>query len=67
MSTHEDRWWEHYDVLCFLARWMDHNDQFTKTDVVSMIQKPWKYTEEYRQAVREFEANGQAPLFGVRS
>jgi hypothetical protein len=61
-----DHWWDSYDNIVMLAYWMRERDHGVD-DFVSMIEKPWKWTTEYEQAVadnaaEETEAERQAHL-----
>ena len=45
-------WWEHHDNIVLLAHWMQDQDHGV-SDIVLMIEKPWKFTDEYEQAAQE--------------
>ena len=57
-NTH---WWDTHDNIVLLAYWMrDHGHDVD--DFVVMIEKPWKYTTEYEEAVADLEAEEQEAL-----
>ena len=56
-----DHWWNSHDNLVTLAYWMREHDHGVD-DFVSMIEKPWKWTTEYEQAVADNAAEEAAAV-----
>ena len=45
-----DQWWREHDEIVRLAYWMlEHHSE--ARDIVLMVEKPWKFEDEYRQAL----------------
>jgi hypothetical protein len=47
----EQHWWDTHDNIVTLADWMADND-WSAHDVAGMVEKPWKYTDEWLEANR---------------
>lgn len=56
-------WWDDHDNIVMLAWWMLARDHGAR-DFVYLIEKPWKFTAEYEEARRDYEAEvaGVVPL-----
>ena len=53
--NNDKEWWEDHDNLAILAKAMaDEGD--TTGDIVYMLEKPWKYAEEWRAAEKNATA-----------
>lgn len=48
-------WWDDHDKIVLLAYWMVERDHGAR-DLAILIEKPWKFTPEYEQACRDWEA-----------
>ena len=41
-------WWDdHSEIAAFLIYWIDEHPGITPAGVVAIVEKPWKWTEEY--------------------
>jgi len=49
-TTTEPRWWEIYDNIVTLTRYLVDADVYTKADLAYAVEKPWKYEPEAKQA-----------------
>jgi hypothetical protein len=48
----EPNWWRDHDNVATLASYLaDHG--FTAHDVAYAVEKPWKFEDEYREALRQ--------------
>ena len=59
MSTTEAHWWDDHDNVVMLAYWMRERDHGVD-DFVTLIEKPWKWTDEYEEAVADNAAEEAA-------
>lgn len=48
-------WWDDHSNLVTLTSWMADQDAYSAHDIAYAVEKPWKYEEEYREAVAEIE------------
>jgi hypothetical protein len=55
-------WWDDHDNIVMTAWWMLERDHGAR-DFVYLIEKPWKFTTEYEQAQRDYEAERRVPEF----
>ena len=65
MSTYESptrHWWDDHDNIVTFAYWMRERDHGVD-DFVSLIEKPWKWTNEFEQATADYEAEESQALF----
>ncbi len=52
--TESGEWWLRVENMAALAYWMSDHGYATYT-VAYMVEKPWKFTEEYREMIAEQE------------
>jgi hypothetical protein len=65
MTDTSNQWWREHDEVVRLAYWMLEQHE-TARNIVLMVEKPWKFEDEYRQclvdnAVEEAEAMHRHP------
>jgi hypothetical protein len=54
-----DRWWNEHDEVVRLAYWMlEHHE--TARNIVLMVEKPWKYEDEYAECMADNAAEEAA-------
>lgn len=59
-----DQWWRDHDNVVMLAYWMKEHGH-SVDDFVVLIEKPWKFSDEYEQACDDLaaeEAEAQAEV-----
>ena len=56
-EAYDARWWETHDNVVVTAYWMATNG-FLAHDLALLIEKPWKWTDEYVQAMAAVEEDG---------
>ena len=54
-DTNNPDWWREHDNVVTVAYWMKEHG-FTVDDFVTLIEKPWKYADEYEEAVAAIAA-----------
>jgi hypothetical protein len=55
------RWFEVYDNVRVLANWLVREQDYDTTDLLSYLEKPWKWEDEWREMRKQ-----TAALFNVR-
>ena len=63
-SEYPCRWWETHENVSFLAFHMAHNGA-EAFDLALMIDKPWKWTIDYRVARQEYLAEITEGIHGI--
>lgn len=61
----EDRWYDNHQNLAFLARHLADHEGADVDTVIYMLQKPWKYAEEYAAAEKLWEETKAAEAKAV--
>lgn len=56
MERVEEVWWSDYRNIIRLTRWMADEGGWSAEDIAYAVEKPWKYEDEFRLAVKEIEA-----------
>jgi hypothetical protein len=51
----ESDWWTDYRNIIRLTRWMADHGGWDAGDIAYAVEKPWKYTDEFRLAQKEAE------------
>lgn len=54
-NTTTDQWWREHDNVVLTANYLAHHG-YTAEDVALLVEKPWKFTDEYNEALAEWEA-----------
>lgn len=52
VDIEENPWWSDHLNLSMVAEFL-HNEGQDVTEIIYMLEKPWKYTEEYEYVVKE--------------
>lgn len=42
-------WFDNYANVVRLARWLASEQEFTVSELLAYLEKPWKWTEEWNQ------------------
>lgn len=50
-----DHWFTDHANIVILTSWMAREEAFNKEDMAYAVEKPWKYEEEFKEAVAEIE------------
>ncbi len=53
--TESGEWWLQVENLAALAYWMADLDYYDAYAVAYMVEKPWKFTLDYRNMIEEQE------------
>ena len=59
VTAQAEYWWDDRNNIVAVAYWMLERDHGVR-DFVSLIEKPWKWTAEYEQAMTDFAAEDAA-------
>jgi len=52
----DDKWYENHDALVMLTAFLADRSPTDAKDVAFAVEKPWKYEDEYKEALAEYEA-----------
>lgn len=63
--TAVDNWWDDHANLALTASFMDSQGGYSiPEDIIYMLEKPWKYDDEYKAAVKGLEDPRKAEEVG---
>lgn len=49
-DAREKLWYMNHDNIVTLIDWMAEDNSYSKQDLASAVEKPWKYEDEFRTA-----------------
>ena len=56
----DPQWYEHHDALVLLTSYLADRSPSDAKDVAYAVEKPWKYEDEYKEALAEIAAEEAA-------
>jgi hypothetical protein len=60
-EAYDARWWERHDNMVSTADWMADNGYEAK-DVALLVEKPWKFTDEFISACEDYAGEVDQPV-----